>query len=145
MGYRERCFLYRSPFCLATAHRCVSFLLIFASSTHTHAATSVALKPRIISMGILKPFNPHHHHAGMQAQRNCKRRSQVPTGAPCEHPPPNPAPATAPPRSMRRGKKGSNKKGKVRTAPARRPPGATHLILRFRSSIHAPALAYCLC
>ena len=91
--------------------------------------------------GILKLFI--WHKTQLQAE---KTRCQP---EPREHPhPPSQAPsapATAPPRSMRRGKKGSNKKGKVRTAPARRPPGATHLILRFRNSIHVPALAYCLC
>ena len=74
--------------------------------------------------------------------QTASERSQVPTGAPREHPPPNPAPATAPPRSMRRGKKGSNKKGKVRTAAhPRGPTGETRAY--DRNSIHVPARAYC--
>jgi hypothetical protein len=58
----------------------------------------------------------------ISAEAGCHKRNPVPTPRTHPPPPPQPAPAIAPPPSMRRGKKGSNKKGKVRTLHARDPP-----------------------
>ena len=68
----------------------------------------------------------HNHSQDRRIEARCHRAF--------EHPPPT----HTPPRSMRRGKKGSNKKGKVRTAHARPRVGHPHRV----TAIHGPADVY---
>ena len=90
--------------------------------------------PTFLETGRVTPRRDERPTFSPRTKHNTRKIGEARCHRAFEQPPPT----HTPPRSMRRGKKGSNKKGKVRTAHARPRGGRPHRV----TAIHGPADVY---